>query len=100
MAVRLTCPFCATTITDGDAPRAGECPGCAAPFAGDGSSVHEAVERALLAWGSAEDVALVAAELFRAEPDDPQAQRVITSDEREGFYHWWVFRRAGVDQVQ
>jgi hypothetical protein len=44
----------------------------------------------------AEDAAPLARALFVLRADDPRAQRMaIASDERDGFYRWWVFVRAG-----
>ncbi len=81
-------------MTDGPAePTAGVCPGCPAVYDGGGASPIEAVTSALAAWGSGEDPVAYLDELFRVDPDDPAARAAIASDEREGFYRWWVFRR-------
>ncbi|HRC07496.1 MAG TPA: hypothetical protein PLV41_04715 [Miltoncostaeales bacterium] len=94
MSIRLVCPLCRTTVTDGsEEPVPGSCPGCGAVYDGGGTSPLEAVTTALSSWGRADDPATYLGDLFRIDPDDPTAEAAIASDEREGFYRWWVFRR-------
>ncbi len=94
MGIRLVCPLCRTTVTDGPSePVPGTCPGCAARYAGGGASSLEGVTSALREWGMDDDPAGYLDGLFRLDPDDPAATAAIASDEREGFYRWWVFRR-------
>lgn len=94
--VRLVCPLCGTGIADGAEPRAGtRCPGCDARLLGGAESVPEAAAAALVALGHAPQGAGVLAErLFTLAPDDPRgAQVAMTSDERPGFYRWWLLVR-------
>lgn len=94
MTVRLVCPFCRTAVLDDDEAAPGSCSGCDARYAGDGASATEAVAAALVAWRLDDvDPAAFTAELFTREPEDPETRVAITSDERDGFYHWWVFAR-------
>jgi hypothetical protein len=100
--VDLTCPLCGTAIARGREPRSGEaCPGCGATVAGGGGDPVAGVEKALEQLGhegrSARD--LVTA-LFSIAPNDPYASLVgITSDERDGFYGWWVLVREDEGDV-
>lgn len=97
--MRLVCPLCGTTVSDGPEPSAGACPGCGARYAGGEGDVPGAVARALSELG-ADDLPAdaIARRLFEIEPPDPLAERLaITSDRRPGFYRWWLFVRAGVD---
>lgn len=81
-------------MTDGPAePVPATCAGCGAVYDGGGASPLDAVTAALGAWDLGDDPATYLDELFRVDPDDPNARAAIASDEREGFYRWWVFRR-------
>ena len=94
---RLVCPVCRTVIADGSDPKPGECPGCRCRYAGDGDSAPDAVAGALADWGFSElDPGAVTAALFALPPGSgPAARAAVVSDEREGFYRWWVFAPAG-----
>lgn len=93
MAFALACPFCRTPVADGVPPSPGTCPHCRARFAGDGPTPPDAVRAALAHWGRDDDEAAFTDLLFRTDPADPATAAAITSDERDGFYHWWVFTR-------
>jgi hypothetical protein len=95
VTVRLVCPLCRATVVDGREPVSGTCPGCGGEYAGDGATPLEAARTAMKAWGTAGDPTEYADRLFRVDPGDPDVQEAIASDERDGFYRWWVFRRAG-----
>ena len=97
--VRLVCPLCTEQVSAGAPPEPGHCPHCHARFEGDGESAPEAVALALEAFGL-EDMAAgdVATALFTVTPQ--RAREIgfsIASDERDGFYRWWVFLRDGAD---
>ena len=97
--VRLECPLCRTVVTDGPEPVPGSCPGCGATFAGAGESPPAAVAAFLAAVGeeglSADGIARG---LFEIDPDGDLGRLVaVTSDERTGFYLWWVFALPGPD---
>jgi hypothetical protein len=96
-AVRLTCPLCGATVTDGPEPAPGSCPSCGAAYAGGAASPPEAAAAALREWGVAGlDPADLARRLFEAGPAAaPAPAAAITSDSRDGFYMWWVFVRDG-----
>jgi hypothetical protein len=93
--VRLVCPLCGTVVVDAGEPAPGACPGCGALYAGGGEGPPAGVAAALAHWGvdgiPADALALA---LFEAEPPPaPAPGAAITSDERDGFYLWWVFVR-------
>lgn len=94
---RLVCPVCRTVITDGSDPEPGECHGCRSSYAGDGDSAPAAVAEALAEWGFSDlDPGAVTAALFALPPGSgPTTRAAVVSDEREGFYRWWVFAPAG-----
>jgi hypothetical protein len=96
--VRLVCPLCGGLASAGaPPPAAAACPGCGARYAGDGESAREAVARGL------EGLDIVGLEpdevtsaLFSVPPERCRELGVaIASDEREGFYRWWLFVAAG-----
>lgn len=93
MGVRLECPFCRSVVIDGRDPAPGTCGGCGAAYAGDEPTAQAAVSRALADWGATDDPAALLDQLFTTDPNDPGTADAIASDEREGFYNWWVFRR-------
>ena len=94
---RLVCPVCRAVLADGPDPEPGECGGCGSRYAGDGDSAEAAVEAALAAWGiDGLDAHAVTAALFALPAGSgPTARAAVVSDEREGFYRWWVFAPAG-----
>lgn len=95
---RLVCPFCRQVVADGEEPVGGDCAGCGARYAGGADSPPEAVARALAAWGvEAVDPAPLARALFDADPGDADTPATVVSDERDGFYRWWMFIRAASD---
>ncbi len=97
-AVRLVCPFCRTTVVEGAEPAAGRCPGCDATLDGGAESAPLAVRALLEAIGARDvDADRIARDVFRMDPADPATPITVASDERDGFYRWWVFVRAGVD---
>jgi hypothetical protein len=94
---RLVCPLCGTAVVEGGEPAAAACRGCGALYAGGGESPPAAVAAALVHWGvqglPADALAL---RLFEVEPAaEPGPTAAITSDQRDDFYLWWVFVRAG-----
>lgn len=94
--IRLVCPLCSTTIVEEREPEVGEkCPGCTAVVLGGGSDPISGVAEALDQNGDVElPVGEVAEALFALESTDPKATLAgITSDERDGFYRWWVLVR-------
>ncbi len=94
--IRLVCPLCSTTIADGREPEVGEaCPGCSAIVLGGGNDPISGVAAALDQNGDVElPVDEVARALFALAAPDPRARLAgITSDERDGFYRWWVLVR-------
>lgn len=95
--MRLVCPLCATVVAEGSEPEPGACPGCGALYAGGGETPPAAVAAALAHWGvegpSPDRLAL---RLFEVDPPPaPAPALAITSDQRDGFYRWWVFARTG-----
>ncbi len=97
MSARLACPLCGALVSDGAVQIApGACPGCGARYEGGEGSAPDAVRAAVDALGAEGlDPAAVTDAVFRLTPADSAARGVaITSDEREGFYLWWVFVRA------
>lgn len=94
---RLVCPLCGTVAVDGAEPAPGDCPGCGAAYAGGGESPPAAVEAALAEWGvDGPDPRALARRLFEVDPAPaPEPTAAVTSDERDGFYLWWVFVRPG-----
>jgi len=99
--VRLDCPICGATVSDGPPPAPGACPSCGARYLGDADAVPEAAAALIAAAGpeaAGADAGALALRLFEIDPAGPLAREVaITSDRREGFYRWWVFLRAGLD---
>lgn len=98
-AVRLVCPLCSEQVTDGSPPAPGRCPSCGARVEGDAESAPEAVANTLgvlkIDEPSADELALA---LFTVTPARAREIGItIASDEREGFYRWWVFLREGAD---
>lgn len=94
--MRLVCPLCGVTVVEGVEAMPGECPGCGALYAGGGPSPPAALTSALAHWG-VEGLSpdALAAALFSADPPAaPAPGAAITSDERDGFYAWWVFVRG------
>lgn len=104
MSARLECPLCGAVVADGvDHIAPGACPGCGARYEGGEGSAPDSVRAALVALGATDlDPATVTDAVFRLTPADSAARGVaITSDERDDFYLWWLFVRAGdgVDPV-
>lgn len=98
MSARLACPLCGAVVADGvDHIAPGTCPGCGARYEGGEASAADAVRTAVAALaGDQLDPAAVTDAVFRLAPADSQACGVaITSDERDGFYCWWLFVRPG-----
>jgi hypothetical protein len=95
--MRLVCPLCGAVVADGAEPASGACPSCGAAVAGGGESPQEGVHLALERWALADLPAeALAQRLFETEPAAaPAPAAAITSDERAGFYRWWVFVREG-----
>ncbi|HMN97776.1 MAG TPA: hypothetical protein PKD59_00015 [Miltoncostaeaceae bacterium] len=98
---RLVCPLCGTVAVDGAEPAAGECPGCGARYAGGAATPLEAVQAALAHWGlGGRDAAALARRMFEVEPPPgPSPAAAITSDQRDGFYLWWVFARGATPEA-
>jgi hypothetical protein len=75
----------------------GVCQGCGARFEGNAETSQGAVEALLQATSQAADIdagALTRA-FFEIDPESELARNVaIASDERQGFYNWWVFIRT------
>lgn len=80
-------------LTDGEDPAPGTCSGCDSRFAGDAESAPAAVRAALEAWSlEGVDPDSLTAALFVLPPGSgAQRQIAVVSDEREGFYRWWLF---------
>ena len=99
--VRLVCPLCATVVAEGAEPAPGTCPGCGARYAGGGESPPAAVAAALAHWGvEGPSPDALALRLFEVDPPPPPAPAAaITSDQRDGFYLWWVFVRPGDSDI-
>lgn len=102
MSARLACPLCGAVVAEGVAHIApGTCPGCGARFEGGEAQAADAVRVAVAALGGQHlDPAAVTDAVFRLTPEGSARSGVaITSDEREGFYCWWLFVRpaAGGD---
>jgi predicted nucleic acid-binding Zn-ribbon protein len=100
VSVRLACPLCGHVVADGvDHIAPGACPGCGARYAGGEPSAADAVRTALAAFGAEQlDPGAVTDAVFRLTPADSAARGVaVTSDERDGFYLWWLFVRHGDD---
>lgn len=94
--IRLICPLCSVTIVDGREPEVGEkCPECTAVVLGGGNDPISGVAEALDQNGDIGlPVAEVAEALFGLSAPDPMAKLAgVTSDERDGFYKWWVLVR-------
>jgi hypothetical protein len=87
-AVRLDCPLCGARVSDGDEPEAGRCPQCGARYVGGTDRPQGAAEAALALHGGTGDPDRVARGLFDLDVRDGVA---LTSDQRDGFYAWWVF---------
>ncbi len=85
--VRLECPLCGALVSEGPAPSPGTCPGCAARFDGGAEGPEQASALALGALGIAGDPERLTRGLFDARHDGV----AITSDQRDGYYAWWVF---------
>ena len=98
MSARLACPLCGAVVADGvDHIAPGTCPGCGARYEGGEPSAPDAIRAALAAFTPPDPVTVTDA-VFRLTPADSQACGVaITSDERDGFYCWWMFVRPGDD---
>lgn len=96
---RLVCPLCRTEVVAAGEPEPGACPGCGALVRGGGDDPLSGVALALVQLGADGELAPpVADALFRLSPDDPRSsETTVASDEREGFYRWWVFVRADDD---
>ncbi len=98
MAARLVCPLCGTSVVDGAEPAPGACAGCGARYAGGGETRPPARAPAARATGASTglDPGVVARRLFEVDPPRrPRPAAAITSDQRDGFYRWWVFVRPG-----
>lgn len=98
MSARLACPLCGAVVAQGvDHIAPGTCPGCGARYEGGEASAADAVRTAVAALaGDRLDPAAVTDAVFRLTPECSQARGVaITSDERDGFYRWWLFVRPG-----
>jgi hypothetical protein len=99
--VRLDCPICGATVSDGPPPEPGECPNCGARYLGDADAVPQVAEALLTAAGAGVgdvQAGVLARRLFEIDPDSDLAREVaVTSDRRDGFYRWWVFVRRGLD---
>lgn len=100
-AVRLDCPLCGATVSDGPPPQPGSCPRCGARYLGDADAVPDAAAALLAAAGPGVghvDAAALARRLFELDPDGPVSRAVaVTSDRRDGFYRWWIFLRRDLD---
>lgn len=96
VAVRLDCPLCGTTVVDGPDPAPGVCPGCGARYEGGAETSVGAVQALLDAVDHTEfDAAAITHGLFVLDPESDLARHVaMASDQREGFYSWWVFIRT------
>jgi hypothetical protein len=94
---RLVCPFCGTVVVEDGEPAPGACPGCGALYAGGGETPPGAVAAALAHWGiDGLPADVLAQRLFEVDPAAaPAPGAAITSDQRDGFYLWWVFVRPG-----
>lgn len=106
MSARLACPLCGAVVADGvDHIAPGACPGCGARYEGGEPSAPDAVRAALAALTTPDPVTVtpldpgtVTDAVFRLTPADSAERGVaITSDERDGFYCWWLFVRPGDD---
>jgi hypothetical protein len=94
---RLVCPLCEAVVSEGQPPVPGTCPSCHARYVGDAESAPAAVEQGL------KDLSVegltpseVANALFVVPSDRCRELGVsITSDERAGFYRWWLFISEG-----
>lgn len=77
-------------------PEPGTCPGCGALVRGGGDDPIEGVALALAQLGGdPDDAPVLARALFAIPSRDSRAESLaVTSDERAGFYRWWVFVRA------
>lgn len=87
--MRLDCPLCGAVVSDGAEPVGGRCPGCGARYLGGADSPPATLARALAELDLAGDPERVARTLFVSDlsPDG----LAITSDDRDGFYAWWLF---------
>jgi hypothetical protein len=99
--VRLVCPLCESTVSEGEAPAPGHCPGCGARYLGDADSPPGAVASALVELDAATlSVDALASALFVISPETGRELGVaITSDARDDFYRWWLFLRADEEPV-
>jgi hypothetical protein len=97
--VRLVCPLCRTEVVRDAEPEPGTCPGCGALVRGGGDDPLAGVGLALAQLGGdPDDAPALASALFAIPPGDPRADVLaVTSDEREGFYRWWVVVREEDD---
>ncbi len=77
----------------------GTCPGCGARYEGGQASAPDSVRTALAAFGADTlDAMAVTSALFACTPAESAARGVaITSDQRDGFYCWWLFAREEGD---
>lgn len=93
--VRLLCPLCGHVVVDGPDPAPGVCAGCGARFEGNAETSLGAVEALLAATSQTDiDAAALTRALFDLDVRSDLARSVaIASDERQGFYNWWVFFR-------
>lgn len=89
MTIRLDCPLCGATVSDGSAPTPGACPACGARYEGGGDTPRDAAEAVLSAFGTPGDADRLVAALF--DESAGAGDLAITSDQRDGFYAWWVF---------
>ncbi len=100
MSARLDCPLCGATVAEGvEEITPGACPSCGAGYEGGNASAPDAVRTALMGFGAGSlDPVAVTDAVFRLTPADARERGVaITSDERDGFYRWWLFVRSGDD---
>ena len=98
---QLDCPLCGAKFTIDLAAVEASCPSCRASAIGGTNSPLEAaaaVGQALgIGSGQIDDVA---ATLFSIDPEHPLSDTIaITSDQRDGFYRWWVVIAANADPV-
>src|SRR5262249_60141574 len=80
----------------GAEPRRGRGPGWGARYGGDADGPEEAVAAFLAEIRAGDlDAEPLSRALFALREDDSRARRMaITSDQRDGYYRWWVFVRA------
>jgi hypothetical protein len=87
--VRLDCPLCGAVVSEESEPVGGRCPGCGARYLGGADSPPATLVRALAELDLPGDGERVARELFVS--DLRSEGLAITSDDRNGFYAWWLF---------